>query len=123
MFFMQQMQYNAPNCIYVFQNFSGDDTPGPPFDAGTQNRAPLPSKILAARQLVVSTVAGCAAHTTVRVITGCRRHVRCASYHDNPSAFLVDRRSLWRNRLARSAVNRKVGGSNPPRDVIFNQCT
>ena len=27
--------------------------------------------------------------------------------------------SLWRNRLARSAVNRKVGGSNPPRDDIF----
>uniref|UniRef100_A0A8C5EW02 Serine incorporator 2-like n=1 Tax=Gouania willdenowi TaxID=441366 RepID=A0A8C5EW02_GOUWI len=26
-------------------------------------------------------------------------------------------RSLWRNRLARSAVNRKVGGSSPPRDV------
>ena len=26
--------------------------------------------------------------------------------------------SLWRNRLARSAVNRKVGGSSPPRDVI-----
>ena len=25
--------------------------------------------------------------------------------------------SLWRNRLARSAVNRKVGGSSPPRDV------
>ena len=25
-------------------------------------------------------------------------------------------KSLWRNRLARSAVNRKVGGSNPPRD-------
>ena len=25
-------------------------------------------------------------------------------------------RSLWRNRLARSAVNRKVGGSSPPRD-------
>ena len=24
--------------------------------------------------------------------------------------------SLWRNRLARSAVNRKVGGSSPPRD-------
>ena len=24
---------------------------------------------------------------------------------------------LWRNRLARSAVNRKVGGSNPPRGV------
>ena len=28
-------------------------------------------------------------------------------------------RSLWRNRLARSAVNRKVGGSSPPRDVTF----
>jgi hypothetical protein len=27
--------------------------------------------------------------------------------------------SLWRNRLARSAVNRKVGGSSPPRDVSF----
>ena len=24
--------------------------------------------------------------------------------------------SLWRNRLARSTVNRKVGGSSPPRD-------
>ena len=28
-------------------------------------------------------------------------------------------KSLWRNRLARSAVNRKVGGSSPPRDVYF----
>ncbi|VCW68348.1 unnamed protein product, partial [Gulo gulo] len=28
----------------------------------------------------------------------------------------ASRRSLWRNRLARSAVNRKVGGSSPPRD-------
>ena len=27
--------------------------------------------------------------------------------------------SLWRNRLARSAVNRKVGGSSPPRDVLY----
>ena len=27
--------------------------------------------------------------------------------------------SPWRNRLARSAVNRKVGGSSPPGDVIF----
>ena len=27
--------------------------------------------------------------------------------------------SLWRNRLARSAVNRKVGGSSPPRDGKF----
>ena len=27
--------------------------------------------------------------------------------------------SLWRNRLARSAVNRKVGGSSPPRDECF----
>ena len=28
-------------------------------------------------------------------------------------------RSLWRNWLARSAVNRKVGGSSPPRDDLF----
>ena len=28
-------------------------------------------------------------------------------------------KSLWRNRLARSAVNRKVGGSSPPRDELF----
>ena len=27
--------------------------------------------------------------------------------------------SPWRNRLARSAVNRKVGGSSPPGDGIF----
>ena len=26
---------------------------------------------------------------------------------------------LWRNWSARSAVNRKVGGSSPPRSVIF----
>ena len=26
---------------------------------------------------------------------------------------------LWRNRLARSAVNRKVGGSSPPRSATF----
>ena len=26
---------------------------------------------------------------------------------------------LWRNWLARSAVNRKAGGSSPPRSVIF----
>ena len=30
--------------------------------------------------------------------------------------------SLWRNRLARSAVNRKVGGSSPPRDESFDEC-
>ena len=29
---------------------------------------------------------------------------------------------LWRNRLARSAVNRKVGGSSPPRSVVFVFC-
>ena len=27
--------------------------------------------------------------------------------------------SPWRNRLARSAVNRKVGGSSPPGDDAF----
>ena len=31
------------------------------------------------------------------------------------------KQSLWRNRLARSAVNRKVGGSSPPRDVPFSE--
>ena len=30
-------------------------------------------------------------------------------------------RSLWRNRLARSTVNRKVGGSSPPRDAFLVQ--
>ena len=29
-------------------------------------------------------------------------------------------RSLWHNRLARSAVNRKVGGSSPPRDYLLS---
>ena len=33
-------------------------------------------------------------------------------------AGLVGNLSLWRNRLARSAVNRKVGGSSPPRDEL-----
>ena len=32
---------------------------------------------------------------------------------------LKHNKSLWRNWLARSAVNRKVGGSNPPRDDFF----
>ena len=32
-------------------------------------------------------------------------------------------KSLWRNRLARSAVNRKVGGSSPPRDGSFLSTT
>ena len=33
---------------------------------------------------------------------------------------LVASKHLWRNRLARSAVNRKVGGSSPPRcDFLF----
>ena len=31
--------------------------------------------------------------------------------------------SPWRNRLARSAVNRKVGGSSPPGDVRLLQCS
>ena len=35
MIFMQQMQYSAPNRIYVFHNFSG-----PHFGAVNQNRAP-----------------------------------------------------------------------------------
>ena len=38
--------------------------------------------------------------------------LRCA-------ATLAARSPPWRNRLARSAVNRKVGGSSPPGGVIF----
>ena len=33
--------------------------------------------------------------------------------------FISFATSLWRNRLARSTVNRKVGGSSPPRDGLF----
>ena len=40
------MQYKAQKLIYVFPNLSRAHTPGPPFDAVTQNL--LPSKILAA---------------------------------------------------------------------------
>ena len=38
--------------------------------------------------------------------------------HEFDASFcrLAPAKSLWRNRLARSAVNRKVGGSSPPRD-------
>ena len=36
------------------------------------------------------------------------------------SINIRSKKSLWRNRLARSAVNRKVGGSSPPRDVYFD---
>ena len=37
----------------------------------------------------------------------------------------LDVLSLWRNRLARSAVNRKVGGSSPPRgaNYLLNSCS
>ena len=33
--------------------------------------------------------------------------------------FVLVKLSPWRNRLARSAVNRKVGGSSPPGDDIY----
>ena len=49
---MRQMQYNAPICMYVFQNFSGvgDDILGPTFRFSywDPKSGPLPSKILAA---------------------------------------------------------------------------
>ena len=35
-------------------------------------------------------------------------------------AICTTAKSLWRNWLARSAVNRKVGGSSPPRDVAIS---
>ena len=40
------------------------------------------------------------------------RHSKKYLMLNSPTSVL----SLWRNRLARSAVNRKVGGSSPPRD-------
>ena len=51
MIFMQQMQYNKPNRMYVFQNFSGVTPPPPnPFLCCDPESGPLPSKILAALQ-------------------------------------------------------------------------
>ena len=47
------------------------------------------------------------------------KKVKCDARHLNKSLMLnspTSVLSLWRNRLARSAVNRKVGGSSPPRD-------
>ena len=41
---MRQLQYNAPNLVYIFQKLSRDDTPKPPLGTGTQNRAPFPAK-------------------------------------------------------------------------------
>ena len=38
---MQQIQYNTENRMHVLQNFSGGETPGSPFGAGTQNQARL----------------------------------------------------------------------------------
>ena len=38
--------------------------------------------------------------------------------------FVVVMKPPWRNRLARSAVNRKVGGSSPPGgDMFFSKQT
>ena len=33
---------------------------------------------------------------------------------------IISQQHLWRNWLARSAVNRKVGGSSPPRCAFFS---
>ena len=38
-------------------------------------------------------------------------------FKDRWRGLIVTFKPLWRNRLARSAVNRKVGGSSPPRGV------
>ena len=40
MIFLQQLQYNAPNIIYVFKNLSGSDASKPSFGIETQNLAP-----------------------------------------------------------------------------------
>ena len=47
----------------------------------------------------------------LRKASGCSWNGR-TSY----SSEILSFESLWRNRLARSAINRKVGGSSPPRD-------
>ena len=55
------MQYNAPHGMYVFQNCSSGDILGPPFGAGTLNRAPPKSLLCAgvyqSLEIVNSTVA------------------------------------------------------------------
>ena len=38
---------------------------------------------------------------------------------DVEELYFAPWQSPWRNRLARSAVNRKVGGSSPPGDVVL----
>ena len=45
---MQQMQYKAPNRMYVFQNFSGVLPPDPILVVDPDS-GPLPSKIVATR--------------------------------------------------------------------------
>ena len=54
---MQQMQYHAPNRLYVFQNFSGVTPPDPLLVLGPRLEPPPPlSKILAAPLAVVNLV-------------------------------------------------------------------
>ena len=48
MILMQQMQYNAPKNMYVFQNISGVTSQNP-FSCCDPEPGPLHSKILAAR--------------------------------------------------------------------------
>ena len=45
---MQQMQYDVPNCMYVFKTFSGVTFPAGPLLV-LESRVGPPSKILAAR--------------------------------------------------------------------------
>ena len=64
------MQYNLPNCMYVFQNCSG--VIGPPFSAGTQNPAPSPpNKILAA----------CLAYTEREVGDSYKKQILLVDFH------------------------------------------
>ena len=52
MIFMLHMQYNAPNCMYVFQKKNRECHPGPPFGAGIQNQAEVKNNNLR----IVSTI-------------------------------------------------------------------
>ncbi len=60
--------------------------------------------------------------TKVDLTTALCLSAKCLAQHwffATTSQRSIRSRSLWRNWLARSAVNWKVGGSSPPRDVGF----
>ena len=61
------------------------------------------------------------AFVTILSREGCRSRFQAYTSGHRVILFCPDLldQLLWRNLLARSAVNRKVGGSSPPRSVNF----